>query len=81
MTGAAPVTSKSDIWSMGAVLYFLTYGAPPGYWNAHPPPGVAPTRSPFVQEMLSFCLRHNPSERPWHSQLTQHPLTSNPAAV
>ncbi|UJR08395.1 hypothetical protein I4U23_012666 [Adineta vaga] len=75
------VTSKADIWSVGAVLYFLTYGAPPGFWNSQPPPGIPPTRSTFVQEVLYYCLQHNPNDRPWQYQIAQHPLTSSPEVV
>ncbi|CAF1566168.1 unnamed protein product [Adineta ricciae] len=76
--GQFPVTPKADVWSIGAVLYFLTYGTPPAYWNSTPPPGVPLSRSLSVQEILYYTLQQNPNDRPWQYQLAQHPLTANP---
>ncbi|CAF3632228.1 unnamed protein product [Adineta steineri] len=81
MNGGAPVTSKADIWSVGAILYYLTYGTPPIYWTSQPPPGIPPTRSASVQHVLYQCLQQNPYQRPYQYQLAQCPLTSNPVIV
>ncbi|CAF0959498.1 unnamed protein product [Adineta steineri] len=73
-----PVTSKADIWSVGAILYFLTYGKRPIYETAQAPDGVSQTRSRLVQDILQHCLQRNASRRPDHQWLAQHPLTIPP---
>jgi serine/threonine protein kinase len=70
------VTSKADIWSAGAVLYYLTYGIPPIDSSSQPPPGVRPTRCSLVQDVLNHCLQRNPNQRASHHWLAQHPLTN-----
>ncbi|CAF3519336.1 unnamed protein product [Adineta steineri] len=73
--GRIPITSKADIWSVGAILYFMTYGKRPEYETPQPPVGVSPTRSSLVQDVLNRCLQRNPNRRPDHRWLVQHPLT------
>jgi serine/threonine protein kinase len=75
----ASVTSKADIWSLGAILYHLVYGRAPETWTPQPPFNLPPTRSPLVQDLLMNCLRRNPNKRPSHRWLAKHPLTSSPA--
>lgn len=79
MRGGAPVTSKADIWSAGAILYYLTYGQPPVFLSSQPPPGFPPTRSALVQDLLYRSLQTNQYQRPSHQYLAQHPLTAGPA--
>ncbi|UJR38642.1 hypothetical protein I4U23_031307 [Adineta vaga] len=74
-SGRIPITSKADIWSAGAILYFMTYGKRPVYETTKPPNGVPPTRSHHVQDVLHHCLQRNPNRRPDHQWLVEHPLT------
>ncbi|CAF1404373.1 unnamed protein product [Adineta ricciae] len=76
-SGQIPITSKADIWSVGAILYFLTYGKRPIYENPRPPNGVSSTSSHLVQDILHHCLQRNPNRRPDHQWLVQHPLTKS----
>ncbi|CAF1365783.1 unnamed protein product [Adineta ricciae] len=76
-SGRVPITSKADIWSIGAILYFITYGRRPIYETSQPPYGVFPTRSHAVQDVLYQCLQRNPNRRPDHQWLVQHPLTNS----
>jgi serine/threonine protein kinase len=81
LTSDAPITTKADIWSAGAILYYLTYGTKPIYWNSKSPPGVPPTRSTLVQDVLHHCLQRNINQRADHHWLAQHPLTTGSAIV
>ncbi|CAF3759764.1 unnamed protein product [Adineta steineri] len=81
LTGEAPITTKADIWSVGAILYFLTYGVKPPYWTAQPPSGLPPTRSTLVQDVIHRCLQRNLYRRADQSWLAQHPLTSDSTTV
>jgi serine/threonine protein kinase len=65
LNGGVPVTSKADIWSAGAVLYYLTYGTPSIYWTSQPPPAVPPTKSALIHDVLYHCLQQNPYQRRW----------------
>lgn len=75
----APVTSKADIWSAGAILYHMTYGVEPRA-GSYPPPPLPPTRSANVNSILSHCLQVNPHQRASHRWLASHPYTSDPRA-
>jgi len=81
MTGEAPITSKADIWSAGAVLYYLTYGKEPVDETPKPPYGVPQTRSILVQDVLHHCLQRNLNRRANHDWLARHPLTNSNAIV
>ncbi|CAF0796978.1 unnamed protein product [Adineta ricciae] len=74
-TGQALITPKADVWSVGAILYYLTYGKAPVFESPRPPFGVLPTRSRHIQEILEHCLRPVASRRPDHQSLAQHPFT------
>jgi serine/threonine protein kinase len=77
----ASISSKADIWSAGAILYFMTYGQPPLEESAHAPRGMSPTRSPNVDDVLRHCLQQSPHHRRSHSWLAQHPYTVNPSVL
>ncbi|UJR24403.1 hypothetical protein I4U23_005780 [Adineta vaga] len=81
LTGQYPVTSKADIWSLGAILYFLTYGNAPIYNSPQPPISLPPTRSSLVQNILQTCLQKKPHRRPTHQWIAQHPLTNSTALI
>ncbi|CAF1481141.1 unnamed protein product [Adineta ricciae] len=74
-----PITSKADIWSIGAILYYLTYGTSPVYESAQPPSGYSPTQSNLVQDILYHSLQRDPNRRVEHRWLVEHPLTKSNA--
>ncbi|UJR11518.1 hypothetical protein I4U23_015699 [Adineta vaga] len=79
-TGEAPITPKADIWSIGAILYYLTYGRSPLQLSSRAPVGIRPTRSTRVQDILDRCLQRNLYQRPTHHWLSVHPLTKGTPA-
>ena len=67
---------KADVWSLGAILYFMTYGQPPRYeTGSAPPPGQLPTRDPYLADILRRILVSNPSMRLDTNDLLRHPYT------
>jgi serine/threonine protein kinase len=75
--GGAPITTKADIWSAGAILYCMTYGKIPRSETSQPPDGQLRTRSSLVHEVIDRCLQRNLSHRASHHWLAQHPLTTS----
>ena len=58
--GTSHSTYKADVWSIGAILYWLNYGDAPQY-NRHgschrPPPGVAPCQDQNLVDVLRHTL-------------------------
>jgi serine/threonine protein kinase len=69
---------KADIWSLGAILYYMTYGQPPTYNDraADPPPGQLPTRDHALADILRRTLVTNPHHRADIGAVLRHPYTT-----
>jgi len=72
-----PYGPKADIWSLGAILYYITYGAVPKYepHASRPPPGQLPARDPALVDMLRRTLALNPHHRADINAVLHHPYT------
>ncbi|CAF3618659.1 unnamed protein product [Rotaria socialis] len=73
---------QADIWSIGAMLYYMTYGKQPN-WNPEnrawePPYGHAPVQDPLVRDLLRKTLQYYPEDRPALEVLKHHPYTARP---
>jgi serine/threonine protein kinase len=77
----AHISSKADIWSAGAILYYMTYGQEPLESSSQPPADVSRTSSSNVDSILRGCLQWNTRDRRNHQWLANHPYTANPLAL
>ncbi|KAF3941691.1 Myosin-IIIB [Dactylella cylindrospora] len=74
-----PYTSKSDIWSLGCVIYELCALSPPFDAKSLPAlcqkiqagryPSIPSSYSPELRRVIDSCLKTNPSDRPDTSKL------------
>lgn len=74
----ATVTPKADIWSVGALLYRMTYTVPPDNIQPCylPPPKRPAVRDHYLRAVLRSTLRMNPVERPDATWLAKHAYTT-----
>lgn len=72
-------TSKADIWSVGAILYWINYGDSPKYdpYNDcyHPPKGLPSVQNSDLIDIFRHTLRYDYRRRPDTNWLTQHSFT------
>jgi serine/threonine protein kinase len=70
---------KADIWSLGAILYFMVYGVPPNYHPlaANPPLGQSPYPDHDLNDMLRRTLVMDPRRRADIKEVAHHPFTQS----
>ncbi|CAF3793262.1 unnamed protein product [Rotaria socialis] len=68
---------KADIWSLGAILYFMVYGVPPMYhqFAANPPRGLRIFPDPALNDLLRRTLVLSPHTRADIQTIRNHPFS------
>jgi serine/threonine protein kinase len=71
-------THKADIWSIGAILYWINYRHAPKYDyydnSFRPPSGISSCKDRNVVDILQHTLRMNPHQRSETNWLARHPF-------
>jgi len=69
---------KADVWSLGAILYYMTYGTAPEYHRhaAEPPRGQLPSNDRALVDMLRRTLVLDPHARADIYSVLRHPYTT-----
>jgi len=72
-------STQADIWSLGAILYFMVYGLPPSYqqFAANPPLGQYPHPDPELNDILRRTLVLSPQVRADIETILSHPFTQS----
>ena len=70
---------KADVWSLGAILYYMTYGEPPQYRTraADPPSGQEQTTDRPLVDILRRTLALNPRTRISINEVLRHRYTTH----
>ncbi|CAF1543255.1 unnamed protein product [Adineta ricciae] len=72
-------TSKADIWSVGAILYWINYGSSPKYDHHNrsyrPPHGLPSVKDENIGDVLRHTLQMDPYQRSSTNWLAQHSFT------
>lgn len=79
------IGTKSDVWSLGCILYNLVYSRTPFQHLTNPWKKLAAISNPdtvinfppcdneHLLDTMKLCLRYHPHKRPTIQQLLQHP--------
>jgi len=72
--------TASDIWSIGAITYYMLHGKPPfNIYEKHTYPQeyvVDKSLNHFCMDFLSWCLQKNPKNRMNFEEIKSHPFVT-----